>query len=82
CTLNSTDFVTLANPKTGYSIFIKPFNVTDSDGNGVQMYEARLEKTTTKKLTIKNDVYYDIKNDIESGSNANKITVNKIVGWK
>lgn len=80
--LLDTDFVLLANPSSTKSIFLKPNNVTDSDGNGAQMYEARLEKTTTKKLTIKNDVFYDVKNDIGSGANANKITVNKIVGWK
>lgn len=82
CTLNSTDFVTLANPKTGYSIFIAPFNVTDSDGNGAQLHEARIEKTTNTQFTIKNDVYFDIKKNSGSGSNANKIVVNRITGWK
>lgn len=80
--LLGTDFVLLANPSSTKSIFLNPNNVTDSDGNSAQMYEARIEKTTTKKLTIKNDVFYDVKNDIGSGANANKITVNKIVGWK
>lgn len=80
--LLGTDYVTLGNPFSASSIFIGSNNVTDSDGNGAQMYEARLEKTANKKLTIKNDVFYDIKNDIGSGANANKITVTKIVGWK
>lgn len=80
--LLGTDIVVPANPQSTRSIFLAANNVSDADGNGAQMYEARLEKTTTKRLTIKNDVFYDVKNDVGSGANANKITITKIVGWK
>ncbi|MHA5001831.1 BppU family phage baseplate upper protein (plasmid) [Staphylococcus aureus] len=57
-------------------------NVVDSDGNGGGIYECLLSKTSSTTLRIDNDVYFDLGKTSGSGANANKVTINKIMGWK
>ncbi|HDH6589043.1 TPA: phage baseplate upper protein [Staphylococcus aureus] len=57
-------------------------NVVDSDGNGGGIYECLLSKTSNTTLRIDNDVYWDLGKMSGSGARANKVTINKIVGWK
>ncbi|HDE9350403.1 TPA: hypothetical protein PD681_002947, partial [Staphylococcus aureus] len=57
-------------------------NVVDSDGNGGGSYECLITKESGTTLKIDNDVYLDLGSKTGSGANANRVTINKIVGWK
>ncbi|MBR9438455.1 hypothetical protein HBR41_09505, partial [Staphylococcus aureus] len=56
--------------------------VVDSDGNGGGSYECLITKESGTTLKIDNDVYLDLGSKTGSGANANRVTINKIVGWK
>lgn len=77
---NGVYFTTTGNPMDNYSITVSCTNVIDSEGNGGGHYEALLSKTSRTKLRITNDVYFDFGSGVGSGANANKITINKIIG--
>lgn len=77
---NGVYFTTTGNPMDNYNITVSCTNVIDSEGNGGGHYEALLSKTSRTKLKITNDVYFDFGSGIGSGANANKITINKIIG--
>ncbi|WP_432717819.1 phage baseplate upper protein [Staphylococcus equorum] len=62
------------------SIILSKNNIVDADGNGGGAYEAIISKVNGRTLKITNDVFYDLGLQKASGANANKITVNKIVG--
>ncbi|HEK6547356.1 TPA: BppU family phage baseplate upper protein [Staphylococcus aureus] len=64
------------------AIQLSKANVVDSDGNGGGIYECLLSKTSNTTLRIDNDVYFDLGKTSGSGARANKVTINKIVGWK
>lgn len=64
------------------AIQLSKANVVDSDGNGGGIYECLLSKTSNTTLRIDNDVYFDVGKTSGSGARANKVTINKIVGWK
>lgn len=64
------------------AIQLSKANVVDSDGNGGGIYECLLSKTSSTTLRIDNDVYFDLGKTSGSGANANKVTINKIMGWK
>ena len=73
-------FTATGNPMDNNNITVSCTNVIDSEGNGGGHYEALLSKTSRTKLKITNDVYFDFGSGIGSGANANKITINKIIG--
>lgn len=64
------------------AIQLSKANVVDTDGNGGGIYECLLTKTSGTTLRIDNDVYFDLGKKSGSGANANKVTINKIMGWK
>lgn len=64
------------------AIQLSKANVVDTDGNGGGIYECLLSKTSNTTLRIDNDVYFDLGKTSGSGANANKVTINKIMGWK
>lgn len=64
------------------AIQLSKANVVDTDGNGGGIYECLLTKTSGTTLRIDNDVYFDLGKTSGSGANANKVTINKIMGWK
>ncbi|HGO1522174.1 phage baseplate upper protein [Staphylococcus aureus] len=64
------------------AIQLSKTNVVDSDGNGGGNYECLITKESSTTLKIDNDVYWDLGKTSGSGANANKVTINKIVGWK
>ncbi|HHE6578806.1 TPA: phage baseplate upper protein [Staphylococcus aureus] len=64
------------------AIQLSKTNVVDSDGNGGGNYECLITKESSATLKIDNDVYWDLGKTSGSGANANKVTINKIVGWK
>ncbi|PHK50801.1 BppU family phage baseplate upper protein [Staphylococcus edaphicus] len=70
----------IGNPIGTSRINLTPSNIVDADGNGGAIYEIGLTKTNRTQLTIANDVYFDIGQQIGSGANANKCTITKIVG--
>lgn len=70
----------LASPFGTNAMPIQVNNVVDTDGNGGGQYECILTKTSRTLLKITNDVYYDTGAQTGSGANANKITINKIIG--
>ena len=77
---NGVYFTATGNPMDNNNITVSCTNVIDSDGNGGGHYEALLSKTSRTKLKITNDVYFDFGSGVGSGANANKITINKIIG--
>ncbi|HDK5702846.1 BppU family phage baseplate upper protein [Staphylococcus coagulans] len=76
------EFIEIGNPFGDRRISITPSNVIDSDGNGGAIYEFGLTKTSRTSLTISNDVYFDLSSQRGSGANANRGTINKIIGVK
>ncbi len=64
------------------AIQLSKANVVDTDGNGGGIYECLLSKTSSTTLRIDNDVYFDLGKTSGSGAKANKVTINKIMGWK
>lgn len=64
------------------AIQLSKTNVVDSDGNGGGSYECLITKESGTTLKINNDVYLDLGSKTGSGANANRVTINKIVGWK
>ncbi|WP_165844644.1 BppU family phage baseplate upper protein [Staphylococcus saprophyticus] len=70
----------IGNPMGTSRINLTPINLVDSDGNGGGIYEIGLTKTNRTQLTISNDVFFDLGQQIGSGSNANKCTITRIVG--
>ena len=74
------DFVTVCDPAGSSRITISNTNLIDTGGNGGGIYELGIEKTNRTRLTISNDVYFDLSSQEGSGAGANKYTINKIVG--
>lgn len=64
------------------AIQLSKTNVVDSDGNGGGSYECLITKESGTTLKIDNDVFLDLGSKTGSGANANRVTINKIVGWK
>ncbi|GBY92783.1 phage protein [Staphylococcus aureus] len=64
------------------AIQLSKTNVVDSDGNGGGSYECLITKESGTTLKIDNDVYLDLGSKTGSGADANRVTINKIVGWK
>ncbi|HBI0955825.1 TPA: hypothetical protein PJS98_001052, partial [Staphylococcus aureus] len=67
-------------PFGGGKISLNPSNLPDGDGNGGGVYEFGLTKSSRTSLTISNDVYFDLGSQRGSGANANRGTINKIIG--
>ncbi|HCV4620228.1 TPA: BppU family phage baseplate upper protein, partial [Staphylococcus aureus] len=74
------DFTEFGNPFGGGKISLNPSNLPDNDGNGGGVYEFGLTKSSRTSLTISNDVYFDLGSQRGSGANANRGTINKIIG--
>lgn len=70
----------IGNPMGTSRINLTPINLVDSDGNGGGIYEIGLTKTNRTQLTISNDVFFDLGQQIGSGANANKCTITRIMG--
>lgn len=74
------DFTEFGSPFGGGKISLNPSNLPDGDGNGGGVYEFGLTKSSRTSLTISNDVYFDLGSQRGSGANANRGTINKIIG--
>ena len=74
------EFVVTSNPTGSSRITVSNTNLVDTDGNGGGVYELGIQKTNRTRLTISNDVYFDLSSQEGSGAGANKYTINKIVG--
>lgn len=74
------EFVATSAPTGPQRITVSNTNIIDADGNGGGIYELGIERTNKTTLTMSNDVYFDIATQEGSGANADKYTINKIVG--
>ena len=74
------EFVSIAAPVGPQRITVSNTNLLDATGSGGGVYELGIQKTNRTKLTISNDVYFDLGSQEGSGADANKYTINKIVG--
>lgn len=72
---------TFTNTSMNGSIQVSKTNILDLQGNAGGDYECILTKINSKTLKIENDVFYDNGERQASGANANRVTINKIVGW-
>lgn len=66
----------------GSSINLQTFNLRDTDGMFLGMYEIRMSVNSQTKLTIENDVSYDNISDTGSGEKRNAYTITRIEGFK
>ncbi|MGW7931884.1 phage baseplate upper protein [Staphylococcus xylosus] len=64
------------------SIIVSKNNIPDSTGDGGASYEGIISKVNNTTLRIVNDVFWDLGLRKASGANANKFTVQKIMGWR
>ncbi|WP_436950182.1 phage baseplate upper protein [Staphylococcus xylosus] len=64
------------------SIIVSKNNIPDSTGDGGASYEGIISKVNNTTLRIANDVFWDLGLRKASGANANKFTVQKIMGWR
>lgn len=64
------------------SIIVSKNNIPDSTGDGGASYEGIISKVNNTTLRIANDVFWDLGLRKPSGANANKFTVQKIMGWR
>ena len=74
------DFIVTSDPIGSKRITVSNTNLIDAGGNGGGIYELGIEKTNRTRLTISNDVYFDLVTQEGSGADANKYKINKIVG--
>ena len=74
------DFVVTSDPAGSSRITVSNTNITDARGDGGGVYELGIQKTNRTRLTISNDVYFDLVTQEGSGSDVNRYTINKIVG--
>ena len=74
------DFVVTSDPAGSSRITVSNTNITDARGDGGGVYELGIQKTNRTRLTISNDVYFDLVTQEGSGADVNRYTINKIVG--
>lgn len=74
------EFVTLGNPLSTRNINLNLDNIVGLDAISTSTYECSLAKVNNQQLKINSDNYMNIIDGSSSGANANKFTVQKIVG--
>lgn len=74
------EFSALGNPIGTRNININTDNVVGLDATDATSYECTLKKVNRQKLEINSDNYVNILTGEGSGANANKFTIQKIIG--
>lgn len=74
------EFSALGNPIGTRNININTDNVVGLDATDATSYECTLKKISRQKLEINSDNYVNILTGEGSGANANKFTIQKIIG--
>lgn len=74
------EFSALGNPIGTRNININADNIVGLDATDATSYECTLKKISRQKLEINSDNYVNILTGEGSGANANKFTIQKIIG--
>lgn len=74
------EFSALGNPIGTRNININTYNLVGLDATDAISYECSLKKVDRQKLEINSDNYVNILTGEGSGANANKFTIQKIIG--
>ena len=74
------EFVSLGNPQGTRNISIMSSNLVGYDGVDGAVYECGLTKVNRQQLQITTDANLGIVDNLNGGANANKFTIQKIVG--
>jgi hypothetical protein len=74
------EFVTLGNPQGTRNINLNVDNIVGLDATGTSTYECSLSKVNRQQLKINSDNSMNVIDGSSSGANANKFTIQKIVG--
>ena len=73
-------FAETGDPSEANNIVIDRTNVIGTDGGHATVFECVIQKASRTQLKITSDTYHDINSGNGSGPNANRFTINKIVG--
>lgn len=73
-------FVECADPQGSSDFVFEKTNVIGDDGAQATVFECLIQKVNRTNLKIISDTYYGISSGNGSGPNANRFTINKIVG--
>ncbi|WP_305751677.1 BppU family phage baseplate upper protein [Mammaliicoccus sciuri] len=74
------DFVETADPQGTNDFVFEKTNVIGDDGSQATVFECLIQKVSRTNLKIIGDTYHGISSSTGSGPNANRFTINKIVG--
>lgn len=74
------EFSVLGNPIGTRNININVENIVGMDATDAIIYECSLSKVNRQKLEINSDNYVNVLTGAGSGANANKFTIQKIIG--
>lgn len=74
------NFVETGDPEGSSDIVIDRTNVIGTDGAHATVFECIIQKASRTQLKIISDTYHGINTNNGSGPNANRFTINKIVG--
>lgn len=74
------EFTALGNPQGTRNINLNLDNIVGLDATGTSTYECSLTKVNRQQLQINSDNAMDVILGTSSGANANKFTIQKIVG--
>ena len=73
-------FAETGDPSEANDIVIDRTNVIGTDGASATVFECVIQKASRTQLKITSDTYHGIHSGNGSGPNANRFTINKIVG--
>lgn len=73
-------FVECVDPQGSEDFVFEKTNVIGDDGSQATVFECLIQKVNRTNLKIISDTYYGISSGNGSGPNANRFTINKIVG--
>lgn len=74
------EFVALGNPQGTRNINLNLDNIVGLDATVTSTYECSLTKVNKQQLQINSDNFMNVTNGTSSGANANRFTIQKIVG--
>ncbi|AVQ35805.1 BppU family phage baseplate upper protein [Staphylococcus kloosii] len=74
------EFATLGNPQGTRNINLNVDNIVGLDATGTSTYECSLSKVNRQQLQINSDNFMNVIDGTSSGANANRFTIQKIVG--
>ncbi len=74
------DFVECADPQGSNDFVFEKTNVIGTDGSESTTFECIIQKVSRTNMKIISDTFHGVSSSTGSGPNANKFTINKIVG--